>query len=184
MAIAEGTAKALGAALAALRWPSLAMALVPVVPILGLGVVLFTLSNVPARVAVGVPLAVAAAVEVLFVVRRRAYLRAAREQDALAREFRALLSIAAVSAEVLSLMRTVAARGGALLLRRLRAAWSLIRLPDHLAGRVEDYPRARLFIPPAVAFSGTLVLAQVYLTVLSWPVLVLVVVLRLTGVLT
>src|SRR5690625_2941191 len=38
MAIAEGTAKALGAALAALRWPSLAMALVPVVPILGLGV--------------------------------------------------------------------------------------------------------------------------------------------------
>lgn len=182
-ALAQSTATALGVALRLLRLPTLLLALAPVIPIIGLVVVLLSLTDLAALVIVGALLVVAVVIEVLFVLRRRGYLRAAREREALAAEFRTLMSIAVVTDEVLDLMRKVAARGGVLLLRRLRAAWSLVRLPDHLVDKLEDYPRARLFIPPAVMVSGTIVLAQVYLAVLSGPVLVVVLILRLTGVL-
>lgn len=181
---ARHTAKALAVAIAVLRWPSALVMVVPVLPLLAVTIVLSGLRRPTPMIVLGVLLLVGLGIQIAFVLRRRAYLRAAREPVELGAELRRLLALSAVTDEVLDLMRTVATRGGILLLRRLRATWSLIRLPDHLIGQLEHYPRARLFIPPALGVSAVLVMAQIYLAVLSWPVLVLVLALRAGGALT
>ncbi|MGC0273180.1 hypothetical protein ACO0LV_09315 [Pseudactinotalea sp. Z1739] len=181
---ATHAARALALAVRVLRWPSLLLALIPVVPLAGLVWVMAGLRRPVGLIVVGVLIAIGLTIEVAFVLRRRAYLRAAAQPEQLADEFRALLRPGLLSKDLLEKVRDIAARGGLLLLRRLRSLWVLVRLPDQVIGILDDYPRARLFIPPTLGTSGLRVLAQAYLSALSWLALILVLALRAAGYLT
>lgn len=162
------------------RWPSLLLALAPVLPLLvGWGVaVSYGVGWV--ALAILLPVLAGAASTVLFAIRRGRYLRAVTDGDELAAQLRALLEPQLVTDEAIDLVQRVTARGGLFLLRRLKAVWKLLTFPDHLVSTLERYDRARWFVPPALGTSAMLLTAQWWTTVLSWPLCVILVLLRLT----
>lgn len=129
-----------------LRWPSLALLVVPVVPLLAGLWVLTRIGGLGFWVLLVVLLA-AGAVVVLFALRRRRYLEAVSDEAELARQLRSLLEPSLVTDEAVDLVGQVVDLGGWRLLRRLKAVWSLLNFTDHVIGTTERYDRARWFCP-------------------------------------
>lgn len=182
MVLASSLAKTLSVAMKVLRWPTALLMIVPVVPIAVLIIMLTRLNRLSDIIVLGVVVLAALVINVMFLRRRFLFRRALAEPSELAQEFRALLTPTVVTDEVFGVLRNIAAKGGLLVLRRLRAAWSLVRLPDHLISQLDRYPKAKLFVPPSLNISGFISLAQIWLAVLSWPVMLAVIVLWLSGV--
>lgn len=179
--LARGVAVTLRQAIRILRWPTALLLLVPVGPILGTAWIATRTSGWD-RVIVLVLLVVGAGITLAWAVRRHRYRAAVQDVEALTTELRALLEPSMVTDEAVDLLREVAARGGILLLRRLRAVWSLITFSDHLMDQSKGYKLARWFVPPTLATSGVLLTAHLWVVALSWPVFLVMAVMLATGV--
>lgn len=180
--LARRLAKTLSVATRILRWPSLVLIVIPVLPLVVIAWFATTATRWTDILVLWVLAAVGLGIEVVFIWRRRRFLDAAKDPAGMARELRLLLSPNVVTDEVMALLKQVAARGGLLIFRRLWAVWKLANLPEHLLDQLDDYPRAKLYLPPSIGISGIVSLCQVWLTILAWPVLLVVITFRLTGV--
>lgn len=161
------------------RWPSLLLALGPVLPLtVGLGIAV-SYGVGSAALAILLPVLAGSAATVGFTLRRRRYLEAVTDVDELAAQLRAILEPQLVTSEAVELIHRVTERGGLFLLRRLRAVWKLLTFPDHVLSTLERHDRARWFVPPRLGASGALLSAQLWTVVLSWPLAVTLLVVRL-----
>lgn len=180
LAAARAVARSLRRAVRLLRFPAIALLLVPVLPLAG-AAALAAGAQDPGRWIVLSLLAVPAVVVVLFGVRIGRYLRAVEDTEALAREIRALVLAQDLAPAVLERFRALAERGGAGMFRRLRALWGVASLQGHLLDWMRSHPRLRWFVPPAVTATWFLILAQLWASLLSWAGFVVVLVLRIAG---
>lgn len=158
----------LAQAVAIVRWPLLALLIAPIPPIIVLGATAPAIGGSDTWVLGGMAL-IGALVIVAFGLRRKRYIDAVKDREALADQFYAVTAPGLVPLEAIEQMRRVAEVAGLFLIRRLRAVWALLRFPDHMMDKVGDFDRARWFLPPTLGVSWLLFTAQLWLTILSWP---------------
>lgn len=158
----------LAQAVGIVRWPLLALLVAPVPPILVLAATAPAVGGSDTWVFGGLAL-IGALVVVAFGVRRRRYIDAVKDREVLADQLYTITEPGLVPLEAVEQMRRVAEVAGLFLIRRLRAVWVLLRFPDHLMDQVKEFDRARWFLPPTIGVSWLILMAQVWLTILSWP---------------
>lgn len=121
---------------------------------------------------------IALVIEILFTVRLRQYSRAVKNPHFVA-EVAQLIDIADMSDEFLGRLRGAAERG--IGWRRLRALWELWRTPNYFSDRTESLKLVRQFVPPRVNFNIRLAIAQFWLTIIMWCVLIIAFIARMSG---
>jgi hypothetical protein len=167
-------------ALRILRIPAVLYGLVPVVPLIGIAWIAVGAEGWTRLVLLA--LAIAGAVfSVRLLHRVRQYWRAADDRAELAEQFTGLFDLMDVSLEILARFADLAERGGLRLMRRLRALWKVITIPDHVNDHIESFDRARWFVPPAIGETVGLLTVNLWLSIGSWAALLILLPLRATG---
>ncbi|MBZ2195796.1 hypothetical protein [Occultella gossypii] len=167
-------------ALRILRIPAVLYGLVPVVPLIGIGWIAVGAEGWTRLILLA--LAIAGAVfSARFLHRVRQYWRAADDRAELATQFTGLFDLMDVSLEILARIADLAERGGLRLMRRLRALWKVITIPDHVNTHIESFDRARWFVPPAIGETVGLLTVNLWLSIVSWAAFLILLPLRATG---
>ncbi|TDE95878.1 hypothetical protein EXU48_06350 [Occultella glacieicola] len=163
-----------------LRIPAVLYGLVPVVPLIGVAAIAAGAQGWTRPILLA--LAVAGAVfTAVFLHRVRQYWRAAEDKASLAAQFVGLFDVMEVSAEILARISALAERGGLRLMRRLRALWRVVTIPDHVNSHIESFDRARWFVPPAIGETVGLLTINLWFSVGAWVAFLILLPLRAAG---
>lgn len=159
-------AQVLGLAVTLLRWPSLAVWVIPW-PFVATTLAIAASGSGglrPVGVVVGLAMA---GVSVAFGLRRRAVLAAVSDREAFAAELHAALSLTRLAGDATGALERMAAGGGWRLFSRLKGAWRSISLPVHWIDEIGELPRARYFVPPKLGTTVALTYAGLWLVPIS-----------------
>lgn len=178
--IARGIAPLLVLVVRVLSIPALLLVLIPAVPLITTWIIAQHVSGTP-RIIILVLVGIGAVLTAAFALRVWRYRWAVREREAFVDEVAQLVDLIELNDELAGRLRAVVQRGGIGVLRRLYGVWRVARIPDYLSGRVQDLRRARWFVPPDFMATVAFVTAQLWVCALSWAMLVIVGISRLTG---
>lgn len=167
-AVAARAAAVIVLAVRVLRWPALALAVLPLPFLLGLlGIGLLaddTWLKVTALVIAGVGGVVAA----LFLWRRHCIIKATEDERQLATELGIAVAMSDDVGQARDALGELAGGGGVRVFRRLAGLWHAAGVSGDVLTGANDLPLARWFFPPKVGTTVTLFFAVLWLVPLSF----------------
>jgi hypothetical protein len=178
--VARQAAPVLVLAVQLLRWPALALLLLPVPALFGLLAIIVLDSTLGVRWAAFGILAAISTVLVLFGIRRHQIIEAVSDPDALATELAIAVELTGRVDDSRDVLLQIAGRGRVGVFARLRGLWRGFTLPDGWIGEIGDLPRARQFFPPSVGSSVTLAVAALVMTPVAYVIWIVMFVVSLS----
>lgn len=152
--VASEAAQKLALAVRLLRWPSLALVILPLPPLLAT-VLIAVLESGALSVIAGVVAALEFVVWGLFAWRRQRILLAVSDQDALATELGIAVAMSGRVDEARGVLTRLTTTSGTRLFDRLKALWSGVRMGPNWITQIGDLPRAKWFFPPSIGYTVT-----------------------------
>ncbi len=163
---AEHAARVLVPTVRLLRYPTLALLVVPVPFVLAtLGLGLAT-DGAPRIVLIVVGLLMGL-VSFAFGVRRHRVLKAVEEPEALATELGIAVALSDRAEETRGVLTAIGGGGGARVFSRLKGLWSGVTMTGRWIDGIGDLERARYFFPPKIGTTVTVTLAALWLVPIS-----------------
>lgn len=164
--VAERAAQVLTVAVRLLRWPTLAVLVVPLPFIAGLLAIGVFDSAAVRWIALVLGL-VGAAVSLTFALRRHRIWRAVDDPAGLGTELGIAVSLSGQVDQTRGALREITSFDGVRIFSRLSALWRVSGTGAHWIDQVGDLPRARYFFPPKVGSTVMIFLAALWLVPLS-----------------
>lgn len=152
-----------------LRWPSLALLVVPLPFIAGVALIAAVEDGAVRWVALVVALAMAA-VSLLFGLRRWRLLQAVEDPAKLSTELGIAVSMSGKVDDARGALLQITSGGGTgpRVFNRLRGVWNTVGLSGRWIDSVGDLPRARYFFPPRVGTTVAFTLAAAWLVPIAF----------------
>ncbi len=157
-----------------LRWPTLALLVLPLPFIAGLLMIAIVEGSGVRWVALGVAV-VLGLVSFVFGFRRWRILQAVTEPDRLATELGIAVSMSGKVEDARgALLQITGGDGGTRVFSRLRGVWNTVGLSGKWIDSVGDLPRARYFFPPRIGTTVTMAFAAAWVVPISFIAFLLV----------
>ncbi|KQY58163.1 hypothetical protein ASD11_00380 [Aeromicrobium sp. Root495] len=150
-----------------LRWPTLALLVLPL-PLIITVLALAPTFDGPGRfvvLAVGIAMALVSAA---FAGRRYKVLKAVEDPVGLATELGIAVNLSGRADETRGVLEAVAGGGGWRAFSRLKGLWSGVGMTGRWIDGIGDLPRARYFLPPKIGTTVTVVVAALWLLPVSF----------------
>lgn len=163
---AEHAARVLVPAVRLLRFPTLALLVVPlpfVAATLGLGLA----TDGAVRIVLIVVGLLMALVSFAFGARRHKILTAVEEPEALATELGIAVAMSDRTEETRGVLAAIGGGGGLRIFSRLKGMWSGITMTGRWIDGIDDLERARYFLPPKIGTTVTVTVAALWLVPVS-----------------
>ncbi|WP_293786491.1 hypothetical protein [uncultured Aeromicrobium sp.] len=166
---ARRAAQVLTVAVRLLRWPSLALLVVPL-PFIAAVALIAAIEDSNVRWFALVAAVAMAVVSITFGLRRWRILQAVEDPDKLATELGIAVSMSGKVDDARSalLQITSGSGSGPRMFTRLRGVWTTVGLSGRWIDSVGDLPRARYFFPPRVGTTVAITLAAAWLVPISF----------------
>lgn len=170
----ERAAQAITVAVRLLRWPTLALLVIPLPFVAGL-LMIGLVDDPPIRWIALVAGLAFALVSLAFGIRRSRILRAVAEPDRLATELGIAVSMSGKVHDARgALLQITSAEGGTRVFSRLRGVWTTAGLSSKWIEGIGDLPRARYFFPPKIGTTVTVAIAAAWLVPISFVAFLLI----------
>lgn len=150
-----------------LRWPTLALLVLPLPLIVTVLALAPTFEGAAQVVVLVIGLAMAL-VSAAFAGRRYKVLRAVEDPTGLATELGIAVNLSGRADETRGVLEAVAGGGGWRAVSRLKGLWSGVGMTGRWIDGIGDLPRARYFLPPKIGTTVTVVMAALWLLPVSF----------------
>lgn len=154
-------------AVTVLRWPTLALLVLPLPLIVTVLALAPTFEGAAQVVVLVIGLAMAL-VSAAFAGRRYKVLKAVEDPTGLATELGIAVNLSGRADETRGVLEAVAGGGGWRAVSRLKGLWSGVGMTGRWIDGIGDLPRARYFLPPKVGTTVTVVMAALWLLPVSF----------------